>query len=113
MIDFAGLVLGPAMAVFGQPATFTPTVSQPSALPYAGRGVFDFKAVEIPLEDGSYHSTNQPTLGVRLADFSVVPKQGDSVALAGATYEIVDVIPDGQGKADLMLRRVDAPENSA
>jgi hypothetical protein len=103
VIDF-DLVLAPAMAAFAQSITLTPTVSQPGAPAYAARGVFDFKAVEIPLDDGTFHSTNQPTLGIRLADYAVAPKQGDLLSMPQGNYQIADVVPDGQGGADLLLR---------
>lgn len=98
MIDFAALVLGPAMAAFGEPVTLTPPVTPPP------RAVFAFKPVEIQLAEGGVHSTNQPALGVRLAEFPVAPRQGDVVTFRGIRYALVDVIPDGQGGADLMLR---------
>ena len=109
MIDFAALVLGPAMAVFGGAITLTPVVSQPGAAAYPARGVFSFKPVQIALEDGTYHSTNQPALGIKLGDYAVEPMQEDTLvippgAIGAGNYKIVDVVPDGQGGADLMLR---------
>lgn len=109
MIDFAALVLGPALAVFGEPVTVTPTASQPAVAPYQARGVWSFKPVEIPLSEGGDHSTNVPALGVRLADFTVAPDQGDFFALRGKTYVAVDVTPDGQGGADVILREATLP----
>lgn len=46
MIDLSGLVLGPAMAAFGQPVT----VTSGAGAPYDARGSFTFRPVEIPLE---------------------------------------------------------------
>ena len=107
MIDFAALVLGPAMAVFGQAITVTPTRSQPGAAAYAARGVYASKPVAIPIEGtDDVHQTVQPTLGIRLADFATVPVQGDGIAMAGGAFVIFNVIPDGQGGADLVLRSV-------
>ncbi len=107
MIDFGALVLGPAMAAFGQPITVTPVVSQPGAPAYQARGSFSFKPVQIPLNDGTYHSTNQPALGIRLADFAVAPKQDDTVVMQQGKFVIADIVPDGQGGADIMLRDTD------
>ena len=81
-IDWSALVLGPAMATFGQPVTVTPTVSQPGAPAYAATGVYTSKPVQIPLEGGGYHSTVEPRLGIQLAAFAVMPMQGDTVVLA-------------------------------
>lgn len=111
MMDFSSLVLNPAMLVFGQSITVTPVASQPGKPAYAARGVYASKAVQIPLENGGYHSTVQPTLGIRLADFIVAPMQDDVVTLGAlGTLEIADVIPDGQGGADCVLRDLDAPD---
>lgn len=107
MIDFSALVLGPAMAAFAQPITVTPVVSQPGAAAYQARGSFNFKPVEFQLENGTFHSTNQPALGVRLCDFPVAPKQGDTIVMAQGAFFVADVVPDGQGGADIMLRDTD------
>ena len=108
MIDFAALVLGPAMAVFGQPITLTPVASQPGKPAYPARGVFASKPVQIRLDDGGIHSTVQPTLGIRLVDYAVPPMQDDLVVIPGVgTFAIADVNPDGQGGADCPLRDPD------
>lgn len=93
------------MAAFGAPITFTPAVSQPDAAAYPAQGVFAQKPVQIPLDDGTYHSTVQPALGIRLGDFAATPEQGDSFVLNGTTWFVGDIVPDGQGGADLMLRK--------
>ncbi len=105
MIDFSALVLGPAMAAFGQPMTVTPVVSQPGAPAYSARGSWSWKPVQEELPDGTYHSTNQPAIGIRLADFAVPPKQDDTLVMAQGAFTIIDVVPDGQGGADLKLRQ--------
>ena len=105
-MDFASLVLGPAMAVFGQPVTVTPLQSQPGALAYPATAVFAEKAVTIPLEGGDgYHQTVQPELGIRLADYPVAPMQGDAVDMAQGSFVVFNVVLDGQGGATLVLRR--------
>ena len=120
MIDFAALVLGPAMATFGRPITVTPTKSQPGAPAYsttpsgmALTGIYASKKVEIQLENGLFHSTVQPTLGLRLADFAVPPKQGDLVTIpALGSFSFADISPDGQGGADCELRLKVAPDGT-
>ena len=116
MIDFSALVLGPAMATFGQPITVSPVASRPGQPAYSTKpdgtpltGVYASKPVQIPLEDGTYHSTVQPTLGIRLADFAVAPMQDDTVVVGAlGTFAIADITPDGQGGADLVLRNPNA-----
>ena len=126
MIDFSSLVLSPAMLVFGQPITITPVKSQPGAPAYgktpagaALTGVYASKKVEIQLESGLFHSTVQPTLGLRLADFVVPPKQGDLVTIpaygmspALGSFSFADISPDGQGGADCELRLKVAPDGT-
>ena len=102
-LDFASLVLGPAMAVFADPIALTPTVSQPGALAYPARGVFAVKQVTIRTEEGLF-TDQQPTLGISLADYPVPPKQGDSLVRAGIAWVVWDIQPDGQGGADIVLK---------
>jgi hypothetical protein len=94
------------MAVFGQPVVFETPVAMPDGTGN-GRGSWSFKPVQIALENGTTHSTNQPCLGVKLADFTVAPRQSNFVTVAGTRYEIVDTLLDGQGGADLLLREAD------
>ena len=105
MIDF-DLVLAPALAAFGQPIIVTPLASQPAAAPYSARGSYSSKQVDIPLDDGGYQSTIQRKLGVRLADFAVPPIQKDQIAMAQGSFVVADIVPDGQGGADIWLRNI-------
>ncbi len=105
-MDFASLVLGPAMAVFGQPVTVTPLKSVPGGIAYPAQALFAEKAVTIQLEgsDG-FHQTVQPELGIRLDDFVVAPVQGDAIDMAQGAFVIFNVVLDGQGGATLVLRK--------
>jgi hypothetical protein len=113
-INFSDLVLGPCMIAFAVPVTVAPAKSMPGQPIYGGvRGSWSSKPVVIETSTG-YHSTNQPTLGIRLADFDAIgkayPEQGDFLSLdndvAGICWEVVDPKPDGQGGAELELRIV-------
>ena len=66
--------------------------------------MFAVKQVTVRTDEGEF-TDQQPTLGVRLADYPVPPKQGDSLLRAGVTWSIFDVQPDGQGGADLVLKQ--------
>ena len=107
MIDLSALVLGPTMAVFADPVALTPTVSMPKALAYPTRGIFSQRPVRV--DDGSgtgnYWSTLETTLGIRLVDFPVPPKQGDSLVRAGVTWFVWDINIDGQGGASLVIKQ--------
>jgi len=43
-------------------------------------------------------------LAVRLCDLPHAPRAGDQVDVSGASYQVWDVMFDGEGKADLALR---------
>lgn len=105
MVDFSRLVLGPAMRTFGRSHAIT---YRPSAgVTHGGlRGVFDRAHVTVQMEDGAVHSTTEPRLGIRLAEWPAVPVQGAHVDIDVETFEIVDVQPDGQGGATLVLMKV-------
>ena len=111
-LDFSKLVMGPCVTVFGEAVTYTPVVSAPAATPFTVRGIFDAEHQAVAPDyrgDGDQFAamavTSQgPVLAVRLADMPQAPLAGDSVAIAGTTYQVWDVVPDGQGKVDLMLR---------
>ena len=118
MIDFDALVLKPAMTAFAGPVTIAPIKSLPGAPPYLARGSFASKPVEIALEgSGDFHRTQDLTLGIRLSEFAVAPRQGDTMmratgiplssgTLPDGTFEIYDLELDGQGGAMLTLRKV-------
>lgn len=91
------------MAVFGAPISFTPTASQPGVPAFPARGVYAVKQVTIR-QDETIFTDQQPTLGIKLADYPVPPKQGDRFVLAGVAWFVWDVQPDGQGGADLVLK---------
>lgn len=118
-MDFSALVLGPCMDAFGLAITVAPAKSQPGAPIYGSqpgkplRGIWTTKPVVIETSTG-FHSTNQPELGIRLADFDAIgqayPGQSDFLSLdgdpAGICWEVTDAQPDGQGGSTLMLRLV-------
>jgi hypothetical protein len=105
VIDFDTLVLGPSMAVFGQPCTVTPGVSQPGVAPYAAPGIFKANETSIPMDDGSVIASTICTLGIRLSDYAIPMVPDDQVTVAGMTFWVDRVHPDGQGGATLTLRR--------
>lgn len=118
-MDFPDLVLGPCMNTFAVPITIAPAASMPGQPIYGSqpnkpvRGIWSSKPVVIETATG-YHSTNQPVLGIRLADFDAIgkayPEQKDFLSLdgdvRGICWEVVDITPDGQGGAEMQLRIV-------
>ncbi|MBF0305774.1 MAG: hypothetical protein HQL41_09020 [Alphaproteobacteria bacterium] len=107
MVDFDALVLGPAMGVFGGTAMFTPGGGAPMPV----TGVFDavHRLVEVDMGQNASGtlavSSTAPAFGIRLKDFPAAPEQGDGLRWGGVDYQIVDIRPDGQGGAQLILQR--------
>lgn len=116
-INFSKLVLRPCMTAFADPVTYNPLVSDPDREPFAIRGIYDDE--HDMLEDfegdtrsfeGLDHSSSRPVLGVRLAELPLIPKPGDEVTIRSKTtgeletFQVWDVQPDGQGRADLILK---------
>ena len=50
-------MLRPAFAAFARPITVRPVVSQPGAAPYAARGIWSSKPVDVQMADGSILSS--------------------------------------------------------
>lgn len=107
------------MNTFAIPMTVAPAKSMPGQPMYGSqpgkpiRGIWSSKPIVVETSTG-YHSTNQPVLGIMLADFDrsgkAYPEQGDFLSLdndvAGVCWLVMDVNPDGQGGADMPLRIV-------
>ena len=70
------------------------------------RGIFDANHTSIGIHDGVTYSTVAPMLGIRLADFQSSLVQRDRFEIENVLYEVLDIKPDGQGGAELTLRRV-------
>lgn len=111
MIDFDALVLGPCMAAFARPITVQPFASQPGEAPYEAEGIWSSKPVDVQMEDGSILSSQNHTLGIRLADFLAPPVQGDRVTIDSfmslpriGVCLIEDTDDDGQGGSEWMLK---------
>jgi len=122
--DFSSLVLAPCMAVFAPPITITPIISNPSnPAPYPARGVFTVQQTDLPTEDGGIFNMTTLKFGIRLAEFPLMPAQGDwitanaadipmgywqgSIVPTGEIDFIIDKINgDGQGGAALIVKRV-------
>ncbi len=111
-INFSRLVIGPCVAVFGQAVSYTPVVSDPGGTAFQVRGIFKAEHHAISPDyrgDGDQFaamavSTQGPVLAVRLCDLPHAPRAGDQVDVSGASYQVWDVMFDGEGKADLALR---------
>jgi len=68
-------------------------------------GVFD-RAHEVVTTggDGLERSSVAPVLGIRLVEWTPHPVYRDAIQIAGESFTVHDVQPDGQGGADVILK---------
>lgn len=111
MFDFEKYTNAPLFSVYARPVTYSP--AERLATPDAPlQAIFDAE-FEIVLDQlanseltSSGHSTTVPVLTVRLVDFAAEPEQDDEIVVPGkGTFVVWDIRPDGEGCADLILRR--------
>jgi hypothetical protein len=101
-IDFDGLVLGPAMDVFGEDVVYVPATAPSSVV----RGIFDEYFREVTFDNEGPVSTQRPTLSTRAAFFPLqLPVSGELFRIRGATWCVADVRPDGMGELKIALTR--------
>lgn len=89
---------------FGEGALYTPLNHEPVSL----NVIFDLDHVVIEGDGEVGVETVKPAVTVRVSDTvtaSFTPRQGDMVAVRGATYVVVAVEPDGEAQTTLILRR--------
>ena len=103
--SYDGLVLGPAVAAFGEVAQGYPVpVCMPvSGQPYSVDGIFD--DAYLPLDAGTALEvvSAQPRLAVRLSQMPQAPQESDQGAIRGVTYVVRKIELDGKGEAGLLL----------
>jgi len=68
-------------------------------------GVYTNEHVQIDTATPSSISSTKLVLGVDLGDFDTPPLPGDTCEIEGVMHRVVDVQPDGQGGADLVLHK--------
>ncbi|MBI3452939.1 MAG: hypothetical protein HY057_08990 [Rhodospirillales bacterium] len=96
-------VLRGCMEAFAQAAQHRPAAGGS----YPVRGVFTAAHQVVQVQAEGEVSSVAPAIGLRFAEWPVAPEPGDAVDIAGATYEVVDVQPDGQGGATAILKRAE------
>ena len=102
MIDFDGLLNGPANAVFGQPVVYT----QANGPSFDTVGIFDRRYVDIGFgEDGTPIAAMRTTLHIRKVDLldRTPSEQGDTITVGSDTWVVIDVQPDPTGAYVLVL----------
>ena len=125
------MVLSPAQDIFSKPITITPTESIPGGFPYALRGIWNVRVVDVMLMDGAQLTSRTIETDIRVLELPlmaasdgtfgpVIPMQGDGVAIfaddqfvplgygLGDTVNLLvdDVRADSGGAVKLILKRV-------
>lgn len=108
-LNFARLVMGPALTAFGERRLYRPLVSAPGEPPFTVCGIWKSPTAANDLIDGQgVHdmqlSAQSPVLAVRAMDMPVTPAEGDEVVINGRTWRVWNVRPDGEGRIELDLR---------
>jgi len=106
-LDWAGLVNGPCVEIFGEPVTYQRGLDN-RVFPVTG--VFDdayrpSNPLAIDGMEPMHVSTTAACLGVDLRAFEVDPEQGDLLTVRGVQFYVQDVHPDGKGGARLILNK--------
>lgn len=103
-VDFSALVSRPVMDTFGRSVTVDPVVSDPGGAAYEARGAFHRAYESVFVAEGVTQTATSPMLDIRLAEFTIPPAKGDHITVDGTEYQVTDFQPDGQGRADLVLK---------
>jgi len=117
------LALGAGMREFSRPVVVRPLASQPGDLtvvppvppgqPYAARGVWGSRPIDVPTEAGILSSQSQG-LGIRALEFAIPVAPGDEIEIpafmtfpAVGTLIVEDTDDDGQGGVFLTLKTIE------
>ena len=116
-VNFAQDLYAIAFEKFARPITVTPLVSQPGQPPYDIRGIFDSRETDILAEDGSIISDGKIILDILMAEFPILPMQGDRIDIAfhagteGGSFEVLDLSPcNAGGEITMTLRELRTSE---
>jgi len=100
--DLVDGILRETGKVFGETIRFIPS----SGASFDVVAVYDTRYT---VESFDGMSTNVQTmthrLGVRLKEFSISPEEGDRIILREEGFRVIEVQPDGQGGAVLIVQR--------
>jgi hypothetical protein len=107
------LVYLPSQDVFGRTVTFTSALG--NSYSGQGRGIYDSRILNVVLEDGSIITDQDTILDIRIAEFPVLPVQGDTVNIpedpvvglpALGDFEISNAWNNGGGELTLQLKAI-------
>ena len=89
------------LTLFGTAVTFTP---QDGSGAQQITGIIQTPAMAEDYVPGSVQGTSVVRLFVRFVDLSPQPRHGDTIAINGTTYNVLEVEADVEGGAVLKLR---------
>lgn len=89
------------LAAFGTPVTFTP---QDGSGPQQVAGIIQTPAMAEDYVPGSVRGASVVRLFVRFANLTPQPQHGDTIAINGIVYDVVEVEADIEGGAVLKLK---------
>lgn len=111
MINWDALVIQPLVdKVFGEPFTWS---LQNGAYAFLANAVYDEEYQEEVLNGaGVPIMTTGPAVGIRLADFPTMPRQGDQCTCirTGVTFQIQRPRPDSHGHVFMKLNALGAAQ---
>lgn len=99
--DLACNILDACKACFGESVKYVPKVGAPFDI----RGIFDNQFEQVDPDTEIVVASNQPTLGIKLADLPLPPAKGDKVFVRDLEYRVIDSQEDGVAGAVLFLHR--------
>jgi hypothetical protein len=102
VIDFDATTLVAVRNAFAEPCTFRPGAGGA----YAATGVFQkpYKRQSMDGDGNVRWVWAEPSAGIRLADLPATPTKADRFDFRGATYQVVEVHPDGVGWVNIILK---------
>lgn len=101
--DLVGCALDVIIPCTGEEVCYRPRAGGAFDIP----AVFDenFQIVDPDTEE--VVSSQQPGIGVKLANIPFVPTQDDRVSIGRRTFKVTDVQEDGQGGASILMNELD------
>ena len=104
--SFSSVLHRAGQAVFGEDVMFSPDDSLASVYPSTTiRGNFNEFHKELVIEDNLAVESQVPVLTILLADLPYDVKEGYTVVIRSSNYFVAEVRKDGEGAADLVLRK--------
>lgn len=100
-------ILNASQRVFGGPVTFQPVGGGSFTL----SGIFSDRYEGPDPDTGLIIIAEKPNLGIRIADWPVLPQDGDRIIFEGTLYRTRAPHVDGEGGATIILDKIKTPND--